>query len=195
MLKRLILALVVALSLVPTALARDQKREVLPPIWPNLQAVVELRNSKEGGSGCVTPLGIFTAAHVGRLPDLVWSSPGGEWHSTRVAFLSEEEDLARLSGEGTLPPPASIATHPPRSGELVAILGSMNDMRPRPLFLARVLGLSNGELYLDGMGFPGTSGSCVFSEKGEVYGIMLGAHYWSDDLRPVARAAPLWSGQ
>lgn len=193
--KLLAQVLAAVLSLAPTVLAKDALRSVLPPIWPSLQAVVELRNEKEGGSGCVTPLGIFTAAHVGKLPDLAWSADGEEWHTTAVAFLSEKEDLARLTGEGVLPPPASVANHPPRSGELVAVLGFMNDMRPRPIFLSRVLGLSDGELWLDGMGFPGTSGSCVLSEKGEVYGVMLGSHYWSDDLRPVARAAPLWSGQ
>lgn len=169
-----------------------------PPIpseggWPGSEASLALIGLDGDGSGCpVGPYSILTAAHVARLAPLAWKSQneGGE---TQIISVDAERDLALLSTDSPLPAWLPIADQPPVAGEPVAIFGEIAGVRT--VFVARVLAIDPlGRLLLDGMAFPGSSGGCVASTKGKVYGIVQGGVNWPShpQVRAVAYAGPVW---
>ncbi len=165
--------------------------------WPGTESTVFLTDNKGGGLGCVTPLGIRTAAHVVE-GAITWHSRTHEG-PTRVLSLDARNDLALLQAEEkdeeNLPPFVMLASHPPEVEEEVAYTGILEGMRV--IYHARVLGLrEDGKLILDGMVSPGTSGSCVLSARGEVYAIIQGASIGQGSLiwvRSGVIATPVWT--
>lgn len=165
--------------------------------WPGSDAALELEGADGSASGCpVGPDRIVTAAHVAQYAPLRWKARGREG-DVEIVSVDKDHDLAYLKTSVQLPVWLVIENHPPNVGEQVATLGVLDDMRT--IFIGRILGVhpTNGRLVMDGMSFPGTSGACIVSAQGKVYGIALGSVYWGPDrgIRSVAYGWPVWESR
>lgn len=168
--------------------------EIYPPIVTDPDASVTLLGEGADASGCpIGPNVIITAAHVVQHGALIWKS-GDREGATAVVKIDGSRDLAWLETTERLPAWLPIETRAPVAGEIVGVFGEI--VNQRTLFVGRVLVVEReyGRLLLDGMAFPGSSGGCIVSARGMVYGVMQGGMNWPahPQVRPVAYGYPIW---
>jgi len=103
-----------------------------------------------------------------------------------VVRVYEASDLAALQTELTLTP-YPLAEAPPREGDKVWMQGydwrNEKDMYQPRVFESTVTRSVAGVLHYVPGGMPGTSGSCVLNEKGELVAIDVNKR-WADNRKP-----------
>lgn len=153
--------------------------QVTPSINVDAALVIGVKAQNSMGSACaVAPTLALTVAHVVETKDAQvewWSLAKKVNGRAKVQVLNLSRDAATITPADGVEFPAivPIAKKPPQIGEEVRMLGVM-DAYPT-VFIGRVLGIDpSGELEIDGMVFPGTSGSCILNTKNELVGIVAG---------------------
>lgn len=139
-------------------------------------AVVTIQGQDSKGTGfAIHPSGyILTNHHVIHKPEpLAIIFPNGEYYHADVIDSNKEMDIALLKIEGDQLPYLHIRFEPAVEGEAIYVIGN-------PLTQTQIV--NQGEILNDEPEyqimkisapiFPGHSGSPVFSEKGEVVGVV-----------------------
>lgn len=188
----LILAMLVSVAF-GCASAPKRVTAAAPSDIPDLSGVLRLvaRNHRRA-MGCPTAEHtILTNAHValssrefsleGAYDDLpfffAWATrdDAAKGYTTGRTQLDRYRDLAVIESETPIPHWYPIAAEAPQIGERLFWVGL--DWRDRSrafaerVFSGRLLRISVGHLVIDRAGSPGSSGSCVLNEQGEVVGI------------------------
>ena len=135
----------------------------------------------------------FTARHVAyeRYEDdldmnsipMRWSM-FGTWKGgvAQPANFSHALDIARVTSDTPFPYFFPIAAVDPKVGDRVTIVGYNFDKGAKPYIVkTKITDFSAGVLYTEDTPGPGSSGSCVFNEEGEVVAINYGARVVSMD--------------
>ena len=155
------------------------------------------------GHGCpVSPDTMYTAAHVvapapftdfGHTP-IRWSAKG----VAGIAYVMEMDpsaDIALLKSVQAFPKWYKIAEEPPKLEEQVAMVG-YDFSKPSKafmdkFFLFKVTWIVAGHVIYDGTAGPGSSGSCVLNEAGEVVAINVG-YINMNNMRQAGMGVGLW---
>ncbi len=148
---------------------------------PDLSGVLKLSTTSAIAHAC--PIGMdkaLTNAHVVQASsEWLWGQGNGEeFHGIAVTDWTDGfRDLAQVvpSTETRFPKWYALAEKAPKIGEKVYFLGydfrkQRDAYGPRTL-TAKVTGMQNGMLVFDAPGNPGSSGSCILNEAGEVVAI------------------------
>lgn len=172
------------------------KHAVPPPI-------VIYNNAGPGwGNACLTsPNEAISAAHV--IADIIeenlrWVRVDGSatkvGGTVQVVKREKEHDLVvlRLNDGPALLPIATIAKKRPESGD--PVVTRVGQSGPPMILRGWYMGVNEDDtLAIDGLVFPGVSGSCTFNEAGEVIGIAVGLRWTIDNpnVRSIMAAEPL----
>ena len=112
-----------------------------------------------------------------------------------------DEDLAvlrllRVDGTHyTATPIRRVAKEAPRSGDpLRALVTYKDEHGPRRIVVhLRALNIdASGDLIMDGLSFPGVSGSCIINESDEIVAIFAGTQHSALPVRERGYAVPVW---
>jgi hypothetical protein len=148
---------------------------------PDLSGVLKLSSSGNRAHACPIAMDkALTNGHVtGNSSQWIWGvSDGEEAHGiTRTDWTDGFRDLAQIVPDSAqrFPKWYSLAKSAPKVGDKVYFLGY--DWRDKKrgygerTFDGKVTRIQNGELIFDGQGQPGSSGSCILNEAGEVVAI------------------------
>ena len=167
---------------------------------PNLDGVLSLIGLRSLAHACpIGPSKALTNAHViGDYDRYVWESLG------HVGLLgaprTTEKDLFRDLGyvapwRGAFPTWYRVSKDAPKPGDRLWFLGW--DFRKRKdafaprVFQSEVLRVRNGHVIMTPAGVPGTSGSCVLNQHGEVVAINS-AGMELEDKSQVGIAVGVW---
>lgn len=156
---------------------------------PSPMGVLRLAGREEGlalAHGC--PVGertIYSVAHMTSEQPVIWSDLGGNSGTAWFRGRDPRRDLVRLESEEALPLVYKVAESQPIVGTRVSTVGfwySQERFLQQRRFVGQVLTTISGYLFFDvplrgettEEALPGTSGSCVFNEAGEVVAITIG---------------------
>ena len=151
------------------------------------------------GNGCSIGVVVLTAKHVTAAGELRWNV-GTEVGSVEV-LRRFDEDLAvlrllRVDGTHyTATPIRRVAKEAPRSGDPLRALVTYKDERGpwRIVVHLRALNIdASGDLIMDGLSFPGVSGSCIINESDEIVAIFAGTQHSALPVRERGYAVPVW---
>ena len=184
-----------------SACACFQPCEAAPKLTPVEDAaskyIVAVGGKKSFGHACpISKTEALTAEHVSTITrfngtqvifPLIWSDTEGG-HGTVMEFMSDSRrDLSYVRvDEGEFARFFTVAKSEPMVGSHVLIVGFdfKKGIIPR-LVWARVLNITAGVLTYDDTPGPGSSGSCVLNEQGEVVAINIGQFNIDNYSKPV----------
>lgn len=158
---------------------------------PGFNSTLILSLDTSFGSGCaVSPTQALTAFHVTHgEKELHWRNRLQEGGIARVQLADAKKDLALVVADGPMNVPfLPIAQHDPRVGEELWVIGLFKNLPTAYHARAVALDPQNGDLILDSMGFPGSSGGCVVNLRGELVAIFSAA-----EIIPEIRAQRGWT--
>jgi S1-C subfamily serine protease len=150
---------------------------LLAPHPESLDAMLKLRNANSAGWGVPMGSNVLTVEHL--QGDLSAETPLGEIVSLKSEWEHKEKDLRFLSASKPFAYSIKIATKRPEVGDRVYyrvyLFGKASSWTS-----GTVLGLDDdGDLIVAGWFHPGTSGSGVLNESGELVGIASSGANWS----------------
>lgn len=175
------------------------------PTEPDMTAIAKLMGRFGIGHACpITETMAVTAAHVVDLrpfdPEvtpfpMVWADSRGREGIANPLFLGKNRDLAILTTEQPFSDYYPLYLYEPHKDMPLYFLGY--DLRKRDdafmprVFKTRVVSVVGGMVFMRDAGTPGSSGSCVLSEAGEIVAINIGG-MTLEDQRTVGVAVGLW---
>jgi S1-C subfamily serine protease len=152
---------------------------------PDLSGVLRLTNGTSLAHACPISMDrALTNRHVvSGASEWVWGIDDGERYHGLVDFAASDEfrDLAVVKPITVMRFPRwyTISKTAPAIGERIYFIGydwrSHKEAFAPKVFDAKVTRLVNGQLIFDSPGKPGSSGSCILNEAGEVVAINQGA--------------------
>lgn len=153
--------------------------------------VTLVRGQDGWGQVCpISPTQAWTAQHVTTertvlgddksLP-MIFAAPDGQQGTVEQVYYDKRRDLALVEAVmGTFPVYYKLATEAPKKGDRVTLVGLDDDYLPKRA-VQRIRSLPAGSLVYDGSPGPGSSGSCVLNEAGELIGINESARSRGDN--------------
>lgn len=205
-----VLCLLTLFTAASTGVATEYK--LAPPKWPNATRIVVLSNGETGfkeGKGAGCPIAdegkdstflIVTAKHVAEHSPLVIKSFDGRvLGRATLKWASSKRDLAIMVSDVPLPG-IHLAEEAPAYDDPVMVLGQglEEDGWVNHFYRGYVVGIQSAmkrpHLATWTEAGPGSSGSCVLNENGEVLGIDVLARWWNEPVKQVMLAEILWGG-
>ena len=167
----------------------------------DVAAPVEFKNGKpvaflpntwhmtRGGQLCpVSKTEALTARHVAIQSPLMWGYPMSAYGGTVTrVWVDTRRDLGmvRIAAGPAFQRFYAVAKEPPQVGDKVFIQGYDNDVGwTTKWYVAKVTNLYTGNVDYDDTPGPGSSGSCVLNERGEIVGI----NYAAFQVNPMSPA-------
>lgn len=169
---------------------------------PDLSGVLRLSGTSSSAHACPISMNLaLTSKHVVMAySEMIWGINDGEKHSgiVKSEWADAFRDLAHIVpiSAQRFPRWYPIAEKAPSVGDKVYFLGfdfsNKKDAFAPKEFRGTVTRLFNGTLIFDPAGKPGSSGSCVLNEAGEVVAINQGAQEVADKSDVVGLAVAVW---
>lgn len=167
---------------------------------PDLSGVLSLMGRESMAHACpISATQALTNVHVVQDAPYIWEAAGhyGLLGAEATTIRDRFRDLAVVEAWHTQFPRWYVVSQtPPQVGDYVYFLGfdfTKKDKAFAPrAFKARILRIRNAHLILTPPGVPGTSGSCVLNEQGEVVAINQGGKEL-DDKTVVGVAVGVWA--
>ena len=167
---------------------------------PDLSGVLALFGQSTMAQACpIGPDKALTNAHVvGDYERFMWSALGqqGPLGAPSTTVKDRFRDLAVVAPyKSTFPRAYLIASAAPEPGSKVWFAGfdfrRKRDAFAQRIFEATIIRVFNGHVVFAPAGVPGTSGSCVLNERGEVVAINMGAKE-TGDSNVVGMGVGVW---